>query len=48
VHTGEDLAAVAAELNDRPRKTLGWISPAELLEALRHEDVEAAGRPLRG
>ncbi len=27
--TPEDLAAVAAELNSRPRKTLGWETPAE-------------------
>jgi transposase, IS30 family len=26
--TAEHLAAVAAELNDRPRKTLGWQRPA--------------------
>ena len=26
-HTAEDLAAVAATLNSRPRKTLGWKTP---------------------
>ena len=31
VHGPEALAAVAAELNDRPRKTLGWNTPAALL-----------------
>ena len=31
VHTAEELAAVAAELNERPRKTLGWDTPAQLL-----------------
>jgi IS30 family transposase len=31
VHGPEVLAAVAAELNDRPRKTLGWNTPAALL-----------------
>jgi IS30 family transposase len=31
IHTVEDLARVAAEVNDRPRKTLGWQRPAELL-----------------
>ncbi len=31
VHGPEVLAAVAAELNDRPRKTLGWGTPAALL-----------------
>ena len=28
-HSAEDLAAVAATLNSRPRKTLGWRTPAE-------------------
>ena len=31
-HTQEELDAVAAQLNDRPRKTLGWMSPFEKLE----------------
>ena len=30
-HSAEDLAAVAAALNTRPRKTLGWSTPAETL-----------------
>lgn len=29
IHTREDLRAVAAELSGRPRKTLGWETPAE-------------------
>jgi IS30 family transposase len=33
-HSAEDLAAVAAELNGRPRKTLGWETPAERLRDL--------------
>jgi IS30 family transposase len=32
-HTADDLAAVAATLNSRPRKTLGWKTPAEALDA---------------
>jgi IS30 family transposase len=31
-HSGEALAAVAAALNSRPRKTLGWKTPAEFLD----------------
>ena len=30
--TAEDIAAVAATLNNRPRKTLGWRTPAEALD----------------
>jgi IS30 family transposase len=30
-HSAEDLAAVAATLNGRPRKALGWRTPAEAL-----------------
>ena len=32
VHSAEDLAAVAMALNSRPRKTLGWRTPAEALD----------------
>jgi IS30 family transposase len=31
-HSAEDLAAVAATLNSRPRKTLSWKTPAEALD----------------
>ncbi len=34
VHDQAHLDVVAAELNGRPRKTLGWKSPAEELTAL--------------
>ena len=33
VHAVEDVARIAAEVNDRPRKTLGWQRPAELFAA---------------
>jgi len=31
-HSRDDLEAVAATLNSRPRKTLGWKTPAEALD----------------
>ena len=34
VHTREHLDFVAAELNQRPRKTLGWHTPAQALDDL--------------
>jgi len=32
VHGADDLAAVALALNARPRKTLGWKTPAEAFD----------------
>ena len=32
VHGPEELAAVATALNTRPRKTLGWRTPAEAFD----------------
>jgi IS30 family transposase len=44
-HTAEDLAAVAATLNSRPRKTLGWRTPAEALnEHLRSGQQNSVAR----
>ncbi|MGC8512698.1 MAG: IS30 family transposase [Acidimicrobiales bacterium] len=34
VHAPERLAEVAAELNSRPRKTLGWATPAQSLDKM--------------
>ena len=34
VHTATHLNAVAAELNARPRQTLGWLTPSEAFAAL--------------
>jgi IS30 family transposase len=33
IHTPEDLHVVEERLNNRPRKTLGWRTPAEVLAA---------------
>jgi IS30 family transposase len=32
VHSADTLTAIAATLNARPRKTLGWMTPAEALD----------------
>lgn len=42
-HTAEHLAFVARELNGRPRKTLGWKSPAQAMEALLSKAPEQTG-----
>src|SRR3981081_4478000 len=34
MHSAEEITAVAAALNSRPRKTLGWKTPAEALDRL--------------
>lgn len=38
MHSADDLAAVATVLNARPRKTLGWRTPAEALDAFLKAD----------
>jgi IS30 family transposase len=35
-YSADELAAVAATLNGRPRKTLGWRTPAEALDGFLH------------
>jgi IS30 family transposase len=42
-HTREDLAAIAAELNDRPRRRLGYHTPAEVLANLLQQDLARQG-----
>lgn len=32
IHSADEISAVAAALNARQRKTLGWITPAEALD----------------
>lgn len=39
VHTADELAAVALELNERPRKTLSWDTPAARLATLLTKPV---------
>ena len=41
--TQDDLDTVAAEMNYRPRKTLGWDSPAEMLDKLLSEASQEVG-----
>ena len=42
-HTAEELKAVATALNSRPRKILGWETPAKALDdhlrSLKHNNV---------
>jgi IS30 family transposase len=39
--SSDDVAAVAAALNSRPRKVLGWRTPAEALDELLRSDPQA-------
>ena len=42
-HDAETLVAVAEELNDRPRKTLGWQTPAAVLAGATARPRRARG-----
>jgi transposase, IS30 family len=44
VHDQATLDAIAAELNGRPRKTLGWDNPAERMASLLGEKGARSGR----
>jgi IS30 family transposase len=46
-HSVDDLAAIAAALNSRPRKTLGWRTPAEALNdcLCSHQEAGVATTP---
>jgi IS30 family transposase len=39
LHTATDLAAIADELNDRPRKRLGYHTPREMFASLLNDDL---------
>ncbi len=45
VHSAADLANVAAQLNNRPRKRLGYLTPTEVLANLQAEDQGVATTP---
>jgi IS30 family transposase len=40
VHTADDLQAIANQLNDRPRKRLGYHTPSEMLANLLLQDLQ--------
>jgi IS30 family transposase len=44
-HTAAQIHAIAAELNDRPRKRLGYHTPAEAFAKLLAEDHRVATTP---
>ena len=48
VHTAEDLKTVANILNDRPRKRLGWKTPAETLDELLSDPTNPSAVAMTG
>ena len=45
IYTAEQLQAIEDELNDRPRKRLGYYTPAEALAKLIAENQSVATTP---
>ena len=43
IHSAEEIAAVAAALNSRPRKALDWKTPAEALDQSLLSDNKDGG-----
>ena len=39
IYTPDDLRAVETELNNRPRKALGWRSPTQVLATLTQASI---------
>jgi IS30 family transposase len=39
IHSADEISAVAAALNARPRKTLGWKTPAENRELRQANEI---------
>jgi IS30 family transposase len=44
-HTAQELDAVAYSINARPRKTLGWKTPAEVLDRFLRDRYETSVAP---
>ena len=44
VHTPADLQHVADELNDRPRKRHGYLTPKEVLASLLEQELAGVAR----
>ena len=47
IHTPEDLQAIADEMNNRPRKVLGWLTPLEAYHLWLGHEVIIGGRPAK-
>lgn len=47
IYTDEDLTQVASEMNSRPRKTLGWLTPAEAYAITLGTAVIIGGQPMQ-